>query len=142
MAAVVTETKRLDRVEVFLDAIREHFERHFDRGWLAMIIDELPIESSLVPQIRELLSLRSIYAGDLYDVHFGIERLEAFSHELRRHLLPVLRDRLHVSGFTRRTGEDQVGRVHRQFVAAAFPSNLERLEELTESLKAAVLRAA
>ena len=102
-----------------------------------MIIDELPIESTLVPQIRELLGLRSIYSSDLYDVRFGIERLKLLAQELRRHLLPVLRDRLRISGFTRSSSDDEIGRLHRQFVAVAFPSNLEHLEDLTRSLELA-----
>lgn len=138
MSGVVTQAVRLERVEVFMDAIREHFDRHFDRGWLAMIIDELPIEASLVQQIRELLGLRSVYQADIHEVRYGVQRLMIFAAELRRHLLPVLRDRLQISGFTRSFRNDDAGRIHRQFVAIAFPANLQRLEELTASLAEAL----
>ncbi len=138
MATIATEVRRLERTEVFLDALREHFDRHFDRGWLAMLVDELPIDSSLVPQIRELFGLRSVYLSDIYEIRFGIERLTTFAFELRRHLEPVLRDRLRISGFTRSSRDDEIGRIHRQFVASAFPANLDRLEELTESLRQSI----
>ena len=37
--------------------IREVFEKHFDRSWLGVIIDELPIDSRVIRDIREFLAI-------------------------------------------------------------------------------------
>lgn len=127
-------------VQMHLEAVHDHFDRHFDRGWLAMIIDDLPLDSSVVRQIRGTLSLASVYHDDLPEIRYGIAQLRLFATELRRHLLPVLRDRLGVSGLRRDVtgGRDVDDRVHRQFLCMTFPHNLDRLEELIAALDEAV----
>ncbi len=133
MAPCTTST---DRVQMALEALRIHFDEHFDRGWLAMTIDDLPIDSSLVRRIREVLSLTVRYEDDLPEVRYGVEQLRTLLTELRRHLAPVLRDRLGVSGFALPSGRsrDATSRVQRQLLCVAFPHNLSRLEELTDRL--------
>lgn len=129
-------------VQMNLEALREHFNEHFDRGWLAMIIDDLPLDVSLLRQIRQLLSLTVVYPEDLPEILYGVERLQQFVLELRRHLLPVLRDRLGVSGLSLarpRRGDD---RLYRQFLCMTFPYNLTRLEELARNLHSCAALAA
>lgn len=136
MATATLQTRSIDAVQIRLEALREHFDRYFDRGWLAMIIDDLPIDSSVVRQIRELLALPVVYAEDLPEIRYGIDTLRVFATELRRHLLPVLRDRLGVSGFRGlRSASGADDRVHRQFLCMTFPHNLQRLEELVCDLE-------
>ncbi|MFW5826046.1 MAG: hypothetical protein ACOCVO_00670 [bacterium] len=142
MATATRDTRGIDAVQIRLEALREHFDRYFDRGWLAMIIDDLPIDSSVVRQIRELLALPVVYADDLPEIRYGVDTLRVFATELRRHLLPVLRDRLGVSGFRRlRAGQPADDRVHRQFLCMTFPHNLRRLEELVGDLDQAARAA-
>ncbi len=131
-------TSSTDRVQMALEALRDHYDEHFDRGWLAMTIDDLPVDSSLVRRIREVLSLTVRYEEDLPEVRYGVEQLRTLLTELRRHLAPVLRDRLGVSGFagTSGRGRDTTSRVQRQLLCLAFPHNLSRLEELTDRLDA------
>lgn len=142
MATATLQTRGMDVVQIRLEALREHFDRYFDRGWLAMIIDDLPIDSSVVRQIRELLALPIVYTDDLPEIRYGIDTLRMFTTELRRHLLPVLRDRLGVSGLRpRRLSGGADDRVHRQFLCMTFPYNLQRLEELVRDLDEAARAA-
>jgi len=135
MADIAVSTSHHTALLTSICALREHFSRHFDRGWLAILIDDLPIDFSTLRHIRHLLSVTDIYPEDLPELRFGAEQLTRFSSELRRHLLPVLRERLGISGLrppTRRL--DPTERVHRQLLCLAFPVNLERLEDLTREL--------
>lgn len=119
--------------------LREHFGRHFDRGWLAMIIDDLPIDFTTIRQIRQLLSVTEVYPEDLAGIRFGAEQLLRFSADLRRYLLPVLRERLGVSRLLPSAPRlDRTQRVHRELLCLTFPCNLARLEELTHQLLAQV----
>jgi hypothetical protein len=116
-------------------ALKEHFGRHFDRGWLAMIIDDLPIDFTTIRQIRQLLMTTEVYPEDLPNIRYGAEQLLRFSADLRRYLLPVLRERLGVSRLLpARPAMDDAQRVHRQLLCLAFPYNLARLDELTHEL--------
>lgn len=143
MATATLQTRSMDAVQIRLEALREHFDRYFDRGWLAMIIDDLPIDSSVVRQIRAMLALPVVYAEDLPEIRYGVDTLRVFATELRRHLLPVLRDRLGVSGFGGlRSSCATDERVHRQFLCMTFPHNLRRLEEMVRDLDEAARRAA
>jgi hypothetical protein len=118
-------------------ALREHFRKHFDRGWLAMIIDDLPIDFTTLRQIRQLLSITEIHPEDLETLRFGAGQLQQFAGGLRRHLEPVLKERLGVSGLLEhRPRLTETERVHRQLLCLSFPYNLSRLEELTSELVA------
>lgn len=122
-----------------LEALRNHFDRHFDRGPVAAVIEDLPIDSALLRTVRDTLALSGAYPEHLPEIEFGVRRLFELVTELRRHLLPVLRDRLGVSGFAstrlRSSGDD---RVYRGMLALTFPHNLNRLEELAENLASVV----
>ena len=127
-------------------ALRDHFGRHFDRGWLAMIIDDLPIDFTTLRQIRQLLSVTEIHPEDLNSIRFDAEQLQHFAADLRRYLEPVLKERLGVSGLLAHRPQlsdaervhrqllSDAERVHRQLLCFSFPYNLARLEELTAEL--------
>jgi hypothetical protein len=118
-------------------ALREHFSRHFDRGWLAMIIDDLPVDFTTIRQIRQLLMVTEVYPEDLPNIRYGAEQLLRFSADLRRYLLPVLRERLGVSRLLPvRPAMDDTQRVYRQLLCFTFPLNLARLDELARQLLA------
>ena len=139
MADLATKPVKTVTLLVAIAATREHFNRHFDRGWLAMSIDDLPIDFSTLRQIRQMLSVTEIYPNDIDTVRFGAEQLRRFAADLRRYLLPVLKERLGVSGLTpSRSSMDQSERVHRQLLFLSFPHNLARLEELTTDLVACI----
>jgi len=124
-----------ERVRVALFALKSHFNDYFDHGWLAITIDTLPIDRSVLRQVREMLTHTGVYEEDIPELRAGVRRLERFCDEMRRYLMPDLRERLGVSGLlgprAQRSGAD---RVQRELFCMTFPGNLERLELLTEAL--------
>jgi hypothetical protein len=122
--------------------IRRVFEDHFDRTWFAIIIDGLPIDFRTVRMIRELVALQSIHVGDEWFIYQAVVELSRFSLLIRKFLLPVLKERLGVSGLIpHRIVRDRTQYILRRFVAYTFPYNLERLEALTGQLRAHLLSA-
>jgi hypothetical protein len=122
--------------------IRQVFEDHFDRTWFAIIIDGLPIDFRTVRMIRELVGLQSIHVGDEWFIYQAATELTRFSLLIRKFLLPVLKERLGVSGLVPdRIVRDRYQYILRRFVAYTFPYNLERLEALTAELRTSLLSA-
>ncbi|MBN2553146.1 MAG: hypothetical protein JXB06_10270 [Spirochaetales bacterium] len=122
--------------------IRRVFEDHFDRTWFAIIIDGLPIDFRTIRMIRELVGLQSIHVGDEWFIYQAVVELSRFSLLIRKFLLPVLKERLGVSGLMpHRVVRDRTQYILRRFVAYTFPYNLERLEGLTGQLRSSLLSA-
>ena len=122
--------------------IRRVFEDHFDRTWFAIIIDGLPIDFRTIRIIRELVGLQSIHVGDEWFIYQAVVELSRFSLLIRKFLLPVLKERLGVSGLMpHRVVRDRTQYILRRFVAYTFPYNLERLEVLTGQLRSSLLSA-
>lgn len=93
------------------------------------------IDFTTLRQIRQLLTVTEVYPEDLSTVRFGADQLRHFAADLRRYLLPVIRERLGVSELLpSRPRFDEVQRVRRQLLCLSFPYNLTRLEELTTEL--------
>ena len=120
--------------------LRDVFENNFDRTWFSLILDGIPVDLRTVRNIRDLVSLTTIYPGrGVADMAGdpGIGSLpchgEAVSPprpqgEARDSwLLPQKRVR------------DPHQYILRKFVAFTFPYNLERLRRLTLKLKAKLL---
>src|SRR5258706_12501772 len=66
-AALTTIQRELERDTEILKLIGELknvFENHFDRTWFSLIIDGMPIDFRTVRDIRELVSLTSLYPGE------------------------------------------------------------------------------
>ena len=120
--------------------IRQVFEDHFDRTWFSIIIDGLPIDFRTIRMIRELVALQSIHVGDEWFIYQAVVELSRFSLLVRKFLLPVLKERLGVSGLMpHRIVRDRGQYILRRFVAYTFPFNLERLESLTVELRTQLL---
>lgn len=120
--------------------LRDVFENNFDRTWFSLILDGIPIDLRTVRNIRELVSLTSVYPGEEWHILRGIQELEAFHATVKRFLLPVLKERLGISWLLpQKRVRDPHQYILRKFVAFTFPYNLERLRRLTEKLKAALL---
>lgn len=120
--------------------IRQVFEDHFDRTWFSIIIDGLPIDFRTIRMIRELVALQSIHVGDEWFIYQAVVELSRFSLLIRKFLLPVLKERLGVSGLIpHRIVRDRSQYILRRFVAYTFPFNLERLETLTTELRMQLL---
>ncbi len=145
MADVLTEpiaqTWSRDReiLKIIAD-VREVFENHFDRTWFSMLIDGMPVDLRTVRGIRLMVSLRSIFPGEEWEIWQGVQELEIFVSHVKRFLLPVLKERLGISWlFPQRRVRDRGQYLIRKFVAFTFPYNLERLRVLTEKLKSTLL---
>lgn len=116
--------------------IRRVFEDHFDRTWFAIIIDGLPIDVRTMRMIRELVSLESVHIGDEWFIYQAMLELSRFVLLVRKFLLPVLKERLGVSGLAPdRMVRDRTQYILRRFVAYTFPHNLGKLEELAVELR-------
>jgi hypothetical protein len=136
-------TTRADRTATVrcIGELRDHFEAYFNTGWFAVLIEGSPIQYTVIKEIRAALARDSLYPEDEATLRYGVNLLEQFIAQLRRFLLPVLRERLGISRLLahppRLSAQEYV---YRQLVAQTFPANLERLEELTTRL-AGTLRA-
>jgi hypothetical protein len=120
--------------------LRDVFENNFDRTWFSLILDGIPVDLRTVRNIRELVSLTSIYPGEEWQILRGIQELEAFHAAVKRFLLPVLKERLGISWLLpQKRVRDPHQYILRKFVAFTFPYNLERLRRLTQKLKARLL---
>lgn len=120
--------------------LREVFENQFDRTWFSLIIDDMPIDFHTIRDIRELVSLTSLYPGEEWQVYQGVLELEVFCATVKRFVLPVLKEKLGISWlFPQRRVRDTQQYLIRKFVAFTFPYNLELLRRLTVMLKAVLL---
>jgi len=120
--------------------LRDVFENNFDRTWFSLILDGIPIDLRTVRNIRELVTLTSVYPGEEWQILRGIEELEAFHATVKRFLLPVLKERLGISWLLpQKRVKDSRQYILRKFVAFTFPYNLERLRLLTRRLKVRLL---
>jgi hypothetical protein len=136
------ESQSLRDTEILriIGELREVFENHFDRTWFSLIIDGMPIDFHTVRDIRELVSLTSLYPGEERQLFQGVQELETFHKTVKRFVLPVLRERLGISWlFPQKRVRDTQQYILRKFVAFTFPYNLERLRRLTQSLKSCLL---
>jgi hypothetical protein len=137
-SAVTTDTDFAVRQ---LGELRDHFDAYFDTGWFGVLLEGSPIHFTVIKEIRAALARHTLYPEDEAALRYGVTLLEQFTSGLRRYLLPVLRERLGISRLRAnppRLSADEY--VYRQLVAQTFPHNLDRLEELTTRL-AAALRA-
>ena len=125
-----------------LGELREHFDAYFDTGWFSILIEGSPIQFTAIREIRAALSRDRLYPEDIASLRYGVSLLRQFAARLRRYLLPALRERLGISGLVaHRPVLSAEEYVYRQLVAATFPANVKRLEELTEKLAAVLARA-
>ncbi len=119
-----------------IDEIRGLFTGHFQSGWFLMVLERMSFNTIYLNDIRQLMELQSIYPSDFYRIKTGIVALEEFIAFSRRYVLPVLRDQLGISGFSRRRNpdRDRTTQVVKELFASTFPQNLQRLTELSNDL--------
>jgi len=123
-----------------LSEVREVFESHFDKTWVGQLLEEIPLDSHALREIRHVISLRRIYPGEESDVWQGVLDLEHFTSQVKLFLLPMLRERLGICGLSpERRFVSKTDLIIRKFIAFAFPYNLERLSVLTARLRECLL---
>lgn len=127
---------RRHEIASLIHQIKEVFDLHFDRSWLAIVIDELPMDRRTVREIREFLALSDLVIHEDQRIEAGIDELRRYIWTLRTHLLPQAKELLGVSPFTGNRGAmDKSQFVLRRLTAHALPYNLDRLESLVDSLE-------
>ncbi len=140
LESLTLEYTRDAEILKLLAEIKDVFENHFDRTWFSLIVDGIPIDYRTVRDIREMVSLTSLYAGEEWQLYQGVTELETFCRTVTRFVLPVLKERLGISWlFPQRRVRDTQQYIVRKFVAFTFPYNLERLRRLTQRLKCCLL---
>jgi hypothetical protein len=138
-STAVTPPPNIRGLIEIIEDIRHVFENYFDRTWFAVLIDDLPIDSRTIREIRNLIYLRFFHSGDELSIREGIRELETFISCVRQFLLPVIRDKMGISGFpNKKSILDEHQKILRKFVLYAFPHNLDTLAELTAELKEAL----
>jgi hypothetical protein len=134
------ESARDAEILRLIGKLRDVFENNFDRTWFSLIIDGMPIDYHTVRDIRELVSLTSLYPGEEWEIFQGVRELETFYRTVKSFLLPVLKERLGISWLLpQKRVRDAQQYIVRKFVAFTFPYNLERLARLTQELKSCLL---
>ncbi|MCF7928076.1 MAG: hypothetical protein K9L68_03805 [Spirochaetales bacterium] len=123
-------------LEAHLTRVRELFRIYFDNSWFVGILERMSFNSLTLHEIRRMLEMRSSYVTDSYRLLTGVRALEELVAFTRRYVLPVIRDELGVSGFTRHKNrsQDPITQVVKGLFSATFPANLMHLEELTTEL--------
>jgi hypothetical protein len=116
--------------------IQDLFYHHFDRNWLLLVLEDLSLDSRIMDDIRSLIIYESPVLYNPQEIKRRVSALEAFISHLRRYLLPILREKLGISGLLPfRPIRDKDQRLLRSLIAYTFPHNLDRLSTLTERLK-------
>jgi hypothetical protein len=134
------QIRRDEHLLRLIGQVRDVFENQFDRTWFSVVIDGMPIDFRTVREIRQMVSLKTIYPGEEWEIYQGVLELETFVLTVRRQLLPVLRERLGISWlFPGRRVRDRNQVMLRRLVAITFPHNLERLRLATLRLKDGLL---
>ncbi|MBI9107738.1 MAG: hypothetical protein JEZ04_13405 [Spirochaetales bacterium] len=119
-----------------IDELRELYFGQFDNHWFITLLDSNAFNTSRLRYIQNMLVIQSIYSTEAAVFNDGIETLEEVILTARRYILPVLRDKLRISGFYKSRGNDSKEElVMRDLFSYTFPYNLKRLEELTIDLK-------
>jgi hypothetical protein len=138
-AAVDAETSveppQTVRIRRCLSELATLYHDQFDRNWLYLILERSPLDTSVMGDVRDLVETDVAFL-DPTKLDRHTQALEEYVQHLRRYVIPGLREKLGISGFTggiRVLSEDQI--ILRKFIAYAFPHNLERLAALTSRLK-------
>lgn len=145
MSEVALETLSQDfardsEILKLIGELKDVFENHFDRTWFSLLIDDMPIDFRTVRDIRELVSVTSLYPGEEWQIFQGVLELETFALTVKRFLLPDLKEKLGISWlYPQKRIRDTQQYILRKFVAFTFPYNLEKLRRLTEKLKVSLL---
>jgi hypothetical protein len=119
-----------------LQELRDEFEKNFDRSWLFLIIETLPISLRTMREIRELFDFKTLCSRDIEEIQQKILELEKFINVIRDFLLPRVKEKLNISHLDpEHMIDDKEQQLLRRCVASNLPFNINRLYELNQRLK-------
>jgi hypothetical protein len=111
-----------------------HF--YFSQNWFLLLLEDIPGNGSDIHELCELISHKKISLDDTQQLEYIILLLDHFIRLIRRFLLPVLREKLRISGLLpEKQLKDKDERIKHGFIASVFPDNLERITHITRQIK-------
>ncbi len=134
----ITSPARTDLSGRLLDEMKDLYYGHFYNFWFLSLLEQNAFDSSRLRYIHNMLDVQSDYHPDSIVFSEGIEAIDELILTSKRYLLPALRDKLGISGFSRNSRNTKEDLVMRNMFCYTFPYNLQRLEELVTELKKAV----
>ena len=75
-----------------LGELKYIFEKHFDHPWFFALLEGIPIDPSLIKEIRDFLKLEESWAITESRSREGVRNLELFVLTLKHYLLHALRN--------------------------------------------------
>ena len=133
---VTVSERNAEEIRRRLRCLKNLFETHFDQNWFILLLEDLPIDSNTMTELRELMRQESSLVFDPSEVCERLPILEKFIIGLNRYLLPYLREKLGISGFIQNRRYRDKGQILlRKFVAYTFPVNLAEFAFFATRLK-------
>jgi hypothetical protein len=133
---VTISERNAEEIRLCLRCLKNLFETHFDQNWFILLLEDLPIDSNTMTELRELMRHESSLVFDASEVYERLPILEKFVSGLNRYLLPYLREKLGISGLIQNQRYRDKGQILlRKFVAYTFPVNLAEFNCLAARLK-------
>ena len=111
-------------------------EFYFKQNWFLLLLEDLPGKRLELHEISGLLSFPEISIHDVQKIQDIINLLDHFVHSIKRYLLPVLREKLRISGLSpekRLKSKEEL--LRNGLIASVFPDNLKRLSCISEQIK-------
>ncbi|MBN2531268.1 MAG: hypothetical protein JXB88_00175 [Spirochaetales bacterium] len=119
--------------------IKELFELltfYFSQNWFLILLEDIPGNEPDMHEILGLLSYQTISLEDRQKLKDIIILLDHLVSIIKRFLLPVIREKLRISGLVpEKQLKDRDERIRNGFIASVFPDNLERISLISDKIK-------
>jgi len=124
-----------NRISGICDQLAETINQTLNQAWFYKAADNLPINIENLSYIIELFTLNTYYNQDYLKMQEAIALLKNLVTEIKRYLLPVIKERLGISYLTeRRHAKKSHEFIYYSFIAYTFPVNLQKIEAFLESI--------
>jgi len=109
---------------------------YISQNWFILLLEEMPNSISDINEIHRLLSSKKISIKDTRQLKDIVNSLDQFILNIKKFLLPVLREKLRISGLTpEKQIKSKDERIIKEFIAAVFPDNIERISFISRKIK-------
>jgi hypothetical protein len=139
MIALRERVKNQYEIRDVLYELKNNFYDNFDKPWFYVVIDDLPVDLKNINSIKEAFAESLLY-NNLRELMQIIIKIEWFVQNVKKYLLPVIKEKLRVSHlYPDRLVRDKNLYIKRNLLAYVLPINLQNLDELNVKLKNIVL---